>query len=413
MGKILVNNVGKAYKQYPRKLSRVIEWLFPFLGKRHELKWVLNDINFEVESGEAVGIVGVNGAGKSTLLKMITGTSQPSTGRIEMQGRVAALLELGMGFHPEFTGRENAYMSGQLLGISKAEMDHLMPSVEEFSEIGDYIDMPVRVYSSGMQVRLAFSVATAIRPDILIVDEALSVGDVYFQHKSLERIKSYCKKGTTLLFVSHDTGAVRAVCDKAILLEGGRVSQYSRSEEVMDLYNAKLSSSSGKIVQTTLSNGKVKTVSGTKEATIGVIKLLDSNGDEKHSYQVGEALKIKFVVNVHEDLDKLVLGFSIKDRLGQTVYGTNSYLVEKVINSAVAGDTYDFLITMNLDIGVGEYSVQTSLGGGENHLSENYEWTDVASTFEILAENKKTFVGTSKLYPTFEIKKYGHGVSVN
>jgi len=199
MGKITVKNVGKAYKGYSRQLHKYVERLFPFLGARHRLKWVLKDISFEVSPGEAVGVVGVNGAGKSTLLKMITGTSQPTCGSIEMEGRVAALLELGMGFHPEFSGRENAYMSGYLLGMSRQEMDTLMPSIEEFADIGDYIDMPVRVYSSGMQVRLAFSVATAVRPDILIVDEALSVGDAYFQHKSLERIRNFCKEGTTLI----------------------------------------------------------------------------------------------------------------------------------------------------------------------------------------------------------------------
>ena len=160
------------------------EWLLPGDRPRHTLKWVLRDVSFTVAPGEAVGIIGLNGAGKSTLLKMITGTTQPTEGSVFMSGRVAALLELGMGFHPDFTGRQNAYMAGQLLGYSVEDIARLMPEIEAFAEIGDYIDQPVRVYSSGMQMRLAFSVATAIRPDTLIVDEALSVGDTYFQHKS-------------------------------------------------------------------------------------------------------------------------------------------------------------------------------------------------------------------------------------
>ena len=214
MGRISVNGLGKAYKQYEGRWARLAEWL-PFSGApRHRLKWVLQDISFEVSPGEAVGIVGINGAGKSTLLKMITGTTQPTAGSVNVTGRVAALLELGMGFHPDFTGRQNAIMAGQLLGYSVEEIARVMPAIEAFAEIGEYIDQPVRVYSSGMQMRLAFSVATAIRPDILIVDEALSVGDAYFQHKSFDRIRDYGLQGTTLLIVSHDKGAIQGICDR-------------------------------------------------------------------------------------------------------------------------------------------------------------------------------------------------------
>lgn len=175
MGHIRVSGLGKAYKQYPNRWSRLFEWLVPFSRSRHHLHWVLQGVDFEIQPGEAVGIVGVNGAGKSTLLKMITGTTQPTCGQIHLHGRVAALLELGMGFHPDFTGRQNAFMAGQLLGMQVEEIEALMPEIEGFAEIGDAIDHPVRTYSSGMQMRLAFSVATARRPDILIVDEALSV----------------------------------------------------------------------------------------------------------------------------------------------------------------------------------------------------------------------------------------------
>ena len=158
MGTITVSNLGKAYKQYPNRWSRLLEWNTPGNSKRHQLKWVLQGINFTVNAGEAVGIIGINGAGKSTLLKLITGTTQPTTGSVHMTGRVAAMLELGMGFHQDFTGRQNAFMSGQLLGITSEEIARLMPEIEAFAEIGDYIDQPVRVYSSGMQMRLAFSV---------------------------------------------------------------------------------------------------------------------------------------------------------------------------------------------------------------------------------------------------------------
>ncbi len=222
MGTITVTNLGKAYKQYPTRWSRLAEWVLPGKKVRHQLQWVLQDINFTVNPGEAVGIIGINGAGKSTLLKMITGTTQPTTGSVNITGRVSAMLELGMGFHPDFTGRQNVYMAGQLLGYNMEEIARLMSEIEAFAEIGDYIDQPVRVYSSGMQMRLAFSVATMSRPDILIVDEALSVGDAAFQRKCFRRIESYCAQKTTLLFVSHDTETVKKICSKSHFPQRGQ-----------------------------------------------------------------------------------------------------------------------------------------------------------------------------------------------
>ena len=194
-------NLGKAYKRYPSRWARLAEWLRPGAPVRHELLWVLRGLDLRVPQGQALGIIGRNGAGKSTLLKMVTGTSTPTEGSVQMRGRVAALLELGMGFHPDFTGRQNAVIAAQLLGLSEGEIAAALPGIEAFAEIGHYIDEPVRTYSSGMQVRLAFSVATALRPDVLIVDEALAVGDVYFQHKCYGRIREFRAAGTTLLFV--------------------------------------------------------------------------------------------------------------------------------------------------------------------------------------------------------------------
>lgn len=242
---ISISNLGKCYKVYENRNDRLKEWLLPFLGKRHTEKWVLKGINLEIGAGEAVGIIGMNGAGKSTLLKIITGTTVPTTGSVHFEGSVAALLELGLGFHPDFSGRQNVYMSGQLLGYSMEEIDANMAAIEAFAEIGEAIDAPVRTYSSGMQVRLAFSVATMRRPDILIVDEALSVGDSYFQHKSFGRIKEFCDAGTTLLLVSHDVGAIQAVCDRAVFLEKGEIRMVGEPQAVMDYYNAMLGDRTG------------------------------------------------------------------------------------------------------------------------------------------------------------------------
>ena len=236
MGYLRVNNIGKAFKRYAHKSGRLAEWFG--LGVHHDSRWVLRDITFDVEPGESVGIVGVNGAGKSTLLKIITGTTRPTTGSVEAGGRISALLELGMGFHPEFTGRQNAYMGAQLQGLTVSEVDAKIREIEGFAEIGDYFDQPMRTYSSGMQVRLAFSVASCVRPEILIIDEALSVGDTYFQHKSFDRIRNFRDAGTTLLFVSHSPGAIKTLCDRAILLDQGGIQRDDAPDAVLDYYNA-------------------------------------------------------------------------------------------------------------------------------------------------------------------------------
>ena len=309
MGTITVSQLGKAYKHYPTRWSRLAEWLIPGSRPRHTMKWVLQDISFTVKAGEAVGIVGINGAGKSTLLKMITGTTQPTAGTVSVTGRVAAMLELGMGFHPDFTGRQNAIMAGQLLGYSVEEINRLMPEIEAFAEIGDYIDEPVRVYSSGMQMRLAFSVATAHRPDILIVDEALSVGDAYFQHKSFARIREYSKLGTTLLIVSHDKGAVQGICDRAVLLNAGRLAMEGEPEAVMDYYNAMLAERENETVrQEAAAGGKVKTISGTGEATIVDAVLQNAQGEPVEVVNVGQPVTIKVVAHINAPIPELVLG---------------------------------------------------------------------------------------------------------
>lgn len=198
---ITVESISKAYKIYDSKYSRLKEWILPGQRAYHRVNWILRDINFAIKRGESVGLIGVNGAGKSTLLKIITGTTTPTSGRVTVHGKISALLELGMGFHPDFTGRENAYMAGQLMGYSVDDVRACMDGIESFADIGAAIDEPVRTYSSGMQVRLAFSVATMKRPDILIVDEALAVGDLFFQTKCFKRIRKYQSDGTTLLLL--------------------------------------------------------------------------------------------------------------------------------------------------------------------------------------------------------------------
>jgi len=403
MGTITITDLGKAYKHYPTRWSRLREWLVPFSKPRHQLTWVLQNINLTVNPGEAVGIIGINGAGKSTLLKMITGTTQPTTGSVAITGRVAALLELGMGFHPDFTGRQNVYMAGQLLGMTIAEITGLMTEIEAFAEIGDYIDQPVRVYSSGMQMRIAFSVATARRPDVLIVDEALSVGDAYFQHKSFHRIRTFRKLGTTLLIVSHDKQAIQTICDRAVLLNAGKIAMQGEPEAVMDYYNAMLAEKENLTIrQQPSADGRLQTISGSGEATVENITLLDAKGEKVEVVNVGQPLRLTVVVRVSVDISELVLGYMIKDRLGQPIFGTNTHHLKRKIELLKKGRSLVFNFDFVANLGEGSYSIAVALHTLDSHINKNYEWRDLALQFNVINIDKSTFVGVAWLPPTLE-----------
>lgn len=406
MGSIRVRNLGKAYKQYPTRWSRLAEWIIPFSSARHSLHWVLQDVSFEVEPGEALGIIGVNGAGKSTLLKMITGTTLPSTGEVAIQGHVAALLELGMGFHPDFTGRQNVFMAGQLLGLGMDELHALMPEIEAFAEIGEYIEQPVRTYSSGMQMRLAFSVATARRPDVLIVDEALSVGDAYFQHKSFDRIRAFRKAGTTLLIVSHDRQAIQSLCDRAILLASGRLALQGAPEQVMDYYSAMLAEKEQQTVrQERLPGGQIRTISGTGEASFAEISLLNDRDQPIEVVSVGDNVTLQVVISINVDIPRLVLGFMIKDRMGQAIYGINTHRLGKALEHLQAGEKVTYRFAFPARIGKGNYSIALSISRFDSHLDTNYEWRDFALVFHVINMGKPDFVGCTWLDSDLNIQR--------
>lgn len=406
MGSICVTDLGKAYKQYPSRWARLKEWVLPGHRQRHQLHWVLQGISFKVEPGEAVGIVGMNGAGKSTLLKILTGTTSPTTGSVEILGRVAALLELGMGFHPDFTGRQNVVIAGQLLGLTREEITALLPAIESFAEIGDYLDQPVRVYSSGMQVRLAFSLATVRRPDVLIVDEALSVGDAYFQHKSFDRIRQFRNQGTTLLIVSHDKGAIQSICNRAMLLNLGRIVMEGKPEAVMDFYNAMLADHQKQHIQQTIdTTGRVQTVSGTGEATIESLAIIDKSGLSVESVGVGDAIAIKVSVRIKEMIEDLIFGYSIKDRLGQVVYGTNTSHSQQTVHDLAPGSLVSYTVRFCANLGPGTYSLQTALTSSDTHLQNNYEWRDLAMIFEVVNRDKPHFVGVAWIEPSITVEQ--------
>jgi len=400
---LIVKNINKVYKEYKSEWNRVLSW-FGFNQKAVKLNHVVQDINFSILPGEAVAIAGQNGAGKSTLLKIITQTLKPTSGEILSKGRIAAILELGMGFHPELTGRQNVYHSAGIMGFTKEDIDKVIDEIEAFCEIGTYFDEPVRTYSSGMQVRVAFAVATAYRPDLLIVDEALSVGDTYFQHKSFAKIKEFQTLGTTLLLVSHDRNAIQSICQRVILLEKGKTIQDGEPEAVMDFYNALIAEKENtKLTQVELENGKIQTISGSGEAKLDSVKLFNSKGNPIDTVCVGETVSLKVEAIIQQDIPSLVLGYSIKDRLGQVLFGTNTWHTNQVIENPKKGQKITFDVSFVANFGVGNYSVQLALVDQETHLSENYEWRDLALIFDVINIDKQFFIGSLWSEPKIKI----------
>lgn len=390
-------DLGKAYRTYRSEWQRVATW-FSLPTRPIEEHWVLRHINFSIGRGEAIGIVGQNGAGKSTLLKMLTGTLQPTEGRVQCSGRIAAILELGMGFNPELTGRQNVYHAAGLMGFSIGQINGAIDKIEAFAEIGEYFDESVRTYSSGMQMRVAFAVATAFRPDILIVDEALSVGDSYFQHKSFERIREFQSLGTTLLIVSHDRGSIQALCNRAILLEKGAVIKDGAPEEVMDYYNAIIAEKENSTVTIKqLADGSVQTLSGTGEAGVDEISLRNHESKPIEFVTVGEPVRLSIAIRVNQDIPELVVGYAIKDRLGQTVFGTNTHHLGCSLQDLRAGELINYGFNFPANLGVGSYSVSVALHTMDTHINCNYEWRDLALVFNVVNTSKKEFVGLSWL----------------
>lgn len=411
----------------------------PFMAPRHHLKWVLQGLNFEIAQGEAVGIIGINGAGKSTLLKLITGTAQSTTGSVVVTGRVAALLELGMGFHPDFTGRQNALMAGQLIGLSVEEVTRLMPQIEEFAEIGEYIDQPVRVYSSGMQVRLAFSVATAVRPGILIIDEALAVGDVFFQQKCFERIRAYCQAGTTLLFVSHAMGAVYSLCNRAILISEGRIALDSTPREVIDLYNAHVlhqrdgKPTDNKIVAPEVANapsGVVQSLlraeslqasmasASEPSATIGSFArpgaAILAAGLFVDDRQVGSVISdriasVRVTVKFNQSFADPHIGFQIRNARGEAVFMTNTYCMRQPIGSVQADEELTAEFSFKAAISPGEYTITAGVaegGAGDGDFRQTLCRMQDASAFTVLKNmDAIVWTGSVNLNPILQLQR--------
>jgi len=355
--------------------------------------WALQDINLEIKEGEILGIIGKNGAGKSTLLKILSRVTAPSQGNVKVKGRIASLLEVGTGFHPELTGRENVYLNGAILGMTKQEVINKFDEIVDFSGIEPFIDTPVKRYSSGMYVRLAFAVAAHLEPEILIIDEVLAVGDAEFQKKCLGKMGEVSREGRTVLFVSHSMSAIEKLCSKIVLLQHGTVKKIGDPFEIIDDYLVALNSD----------NEHKKTVTGTGEATLISIAILDEYKRLIDTVKVGQSIKLRVEIQVHTFLDRLVFGYGIKDTLGQVIFGTNTDLKQQVLYKINAGERYRFDISFPANIGPGNYTIQTALTSTDTHLVNNYEWRDVAFVFNVFNSDKHPFVGCAWIDPNIEI----------
>jgi lipopolysaccharide transport system ATP-binding protein len=373
--------LGKAFGTYRSEWQRLASWcgMSVRLAAEH---WVLRDVTFGLVPGEAVGIVGRNGAGKSTLLKLIAGTSRPTEGSVTTNGRIAAILELGMGFNPELTGRQNAFHAGGLMGFERATLLEGMPAIQAFADIGEYFDQPLRTYSSGMQVRLAFALATAFRPENLIIDEALAVGDAAFQRKCFQRIEDFRAAGTTLLFVSHDLETIRKICTRTVFLREGRLVRFGSAKEVCDEYEQSLFGATPRAgamaaahsarFDPELVGTTCEVVYGNGLAEIGSCRVENTNGTQINVIECGQPFVWRFRVTFKTLVRNPVFAMMIKTREGVAVYGVDSTRWNPPPSTYLAGAVADVRFDLSNRLAPGIYylncGVKTFSGDGMEFL---------------------------------------------
>ncbi len=386
---VSVINLSKRYEIYHSPRDRLKQFVLPRLrrlaGKRltqyFQEFWALKDVSFEVKKGETVGIIGRNGSGKSTLLQMICGTLNPTSGIIQTSGRIAALLELGSGFNPEFTGRENVYMNASVLGLSQAEIDACFGDIAAFADIGEFIEQPVKTYSSGMYVRLAFSVAVHTKPDIFIVDEALSVGDIAFQNKCMRKIKQLKQGGTSILFVSHDLSTVQIVCDRAIWLKSGHKFLEGDPVNVCQEYYADMvGAGSGDAISATIIPQQ-----STGVGRFSYLSLKDGSGTEKKIFEVKEDIDIEFELILEADTEETIFAISIYRADGEWVVGQTSREAHVVWPRSHAGGKLGGTLRLNQNcLAPGDYRV--ALGAYSKDHAFCYALTDLALSLSVRAD---------------------------
>lgn len=401
MSMIRIKDVWKTFHIYPHPVDRLREVISPFRKKYHAEFHALRELSFAIEPGECVGIIGVNGSGKSTLLQLIAGVLTPTAGVVETNGRVSALLELGAGFSPQFTGRENIALHCSLAGIHPRDQGPVLEQIISFAEIGDFIDRPIKTYSSGMYVRLAFSAAIHVDPQILIVDEALAVGDIRFQAKCLRRITAFREQGKTLLFVSHDASAVKALCDRAILLNKGRLLMDGTPDQVTKYYNnmVALEAENDAVLGTDLAKR-----GGNQKIQIRRVRMLNRHGDPTDTFQVGEAITLLIDIEAFADVPSPTVGMSFHDRMGVELFGINNHNLGIRFEDVKRGDRKTVQYDITLDLGINTYTVSASCHAGDNHLIESYDWVNDAFVFRVVPSEFHVFVGACRLDASVKIE---------
>lgn len=421
---IEVKNVTKIYKLYEKPIDRLKESLSPSHKSYHKDFHALNGISFTVEKGQTVGIIGTNGSGKSTILKIITGVLTPTSGEVSVDGKISALLELGAGFNSDYTGIENIYMNGTMMGYSRKEMDEKLQDILDFADIGDFVYQPVKSYSSGMFVRLAFALAINVEPEILIVDEALSVGDVFFQSKCYRRMEEIRKSGSTILMVTHDMGSIIKYCDKVVLLNQGEFVAEGPAGKMVDLYKKILagqfetpeeevkeagrkdfSGEAASPVETALMKEKLtinanRTEYGDGRAEIFDLGLLDARGNVTNLLLKGESFTIKERIRFHAELEAPIFTYTIKDKKGTDLTGTNTLFEGTQIQPVKRGDVYEVSFTQRMTLQGGEYLLSMSCTGFEG--GEHVVYHRLYDVANLTVISNKNTVGIYDMEPEVE-----------
>lgn len=430
---IRVKDVSKMYKLYNRNRDRVMDAFGLSKVPRYREHYALNGLSFDVERGETVGIIGTNGAGKSTILKIITGVLNPTSGDVEIDGRISALLELGAGFNQEYTGIENVYLNGTMMGYTREEIDKKMDDILKFADIGDFVYQPVKTYSSGMFVRLAFAVAINIDPEILIVDEALSVGDVFFQNKCYKKFDDFKKLGKTILFVSHDLGSISKYCDRVVLLDRGKKLAEGSPKDMINIYKKLMT---GTAVEDALAISKENDIHenmkkasgstvgltdgdlwrshfvinpnlneyGSKKAEIIDFAIVDSDGLLTNSIIKGKLFTIKSKVHFNEDIKNPIFTYTFKSIKGVDITGTNTMFEKKYVEIAKTGEEYVASFTQEMNLQGGEYLLSISCTG-YNDAGELVAYHRLYDVLNVTVISDKNTVGFYDMNSDTKVEK--------
>lgn len=396
---ISVENISKRFKLYRKPSERLKEIIFRQC--RHKKFDAVKDLSFTVPGGRTLGIIGENGAGKSTVLKLLTGILIPDTGTVHVSGRITGLLELGTGFNHEFSGIDNIIHNATYLGLSRPEINRKLETIIAFTELGDFIHEPLKTYSSGMIMRLAFSVAIHAEPKAFVVDEALSVGDAYFQQKCMQKIRAFKASGGSIVFVSHDMNAVKVLCDKAILLDHGTAIEYGEPEAIINAYNyhiARRSKPEDDVRADRSPNGY-----GTQQVLIKSVTLKDKHQNKTQILVSGQPADIVIALKGQASMEGLTLGIVIRDRFGQDIYGTNSHYLKKTFD-VHQGQTMDVVYSFKqFNLGPGQYSITAAIHTGASHVDQCIHWVDGCAVFEIVLGDEPFFSGLIRLTPELYI----------